>query len=202
MPPGELFLPLGYFPEGFSYDKIAVEVLHMTVKKRPVALEIRERIKKLREKHGYNKHDMADFLGMAPSTYSKYELGLNFFSMHTMRRISGKLDVSIDWLLFGRGAMYIKDNERRQKELEKEVELLKGRLEAERKKHEAQRKERESVPRESDSPRVSNPEVRELLEVMDRVPMLYHEIMLHFQKFKSENPSLVDSPSVPGISKG
>ncbi len=167
----------------------------MTVKKRPVDLEIRERIKKLREKYGYNKRDMADFLGMAPSTYSKYELGSNFFGMATLRRISGKLDISIDWLLCGKGAMYIKDNERRQKELEKEVEQLKDRLEAEQKKHEAERKEREAASRDSDSRPEANPEVRELLEVMKRVPMLYHEIMLHFQKFKSENPSLVDAPS-------
>ncbi len=41
------------------------------------------------------------------------------------------------------------------------------------------------------------PEMWELLEAMARVPMLYHNIMYHFQKFKVENKELLETPRAP-----
>ena len=35
-------------------------------------------------------------------------------------------------------------------------------------------------------------EVKELLEHMSRITLLYHEVMVHFQRFKMENRDLVD----------
>lgn len=158
----------------------------MTVRKQPVIAEIRERLKKLREKEGGTQREMAERLGMTASGYSKYELGLNFLSIEAMQRMSQKLDVSMDWLLFNKGSMYNRDNVRGVKEMGVEVERLKGQLEAER-------KEREAGPGME-----LNPEERELFETMKRVPMLYHKIMFHFQEFKSANPSLIEPSSSAG----
>ncbi|MCP5054979.1 MAG: helix-turn-helix transcriptional regulator [bacterium] len=176
----------------------------MTIRKRPVNVEIRARIKKLREIAGCNQRDMAARLGITASAYSKYELGLNFLSIEAMQRMSQKLDVSIDWLLFNKGSMYNRDNDREIKELKKQMEQLKGQLEAERKEREAERKGEGTAVREAGpaGPAGShlelNLEERELFEAMKRVPMLYHKIMLHFQEFKSASPSLLEASPSPG----
>ncbi len=157
----------------------------MTVRKQPINEAIRARLKKLRENVGCTQREMAERLGMTASGYSKYELGLNFLSIEAMQRMSAKLDVSMDWLLFNKGSMYNGDNERGAKESAKEVERLKGRLEAERK------------GRDTVSGKELSPEERDLFETMKRVPMLYHKIMFHYQEFKSANPSLLEASPSP-----
>jgi len=44
----------------------------------------------------------------------------------------------------------------------------------------------------------AQPEVKELLECMARVPLLYYGIMLHFQTFKADRGELLPPPT-PGL---
>jgi len=37
------------------------------------------------------------------------------------------------------------------------------------------------------------PQVRELVAHMERIPVLYHEVLLHFQRFKLDNKELVET---------
>ncbi|NIM15387.1 MAG: hypothetical protein GTO45_25700 [Candidatus Aminicenantes bacterium] len=88
--------------------------------------------------------------------------------------------------------------------MEQAVEELKRQLEEERKKHEVEFKRLEVECKRHEKAAQDNaaglekkPEVRELLDTMARVPMLFYEIMLHFQKFKVENVELLVPPPAP-----
>jgi transcriptional regulator with XRE-family HTH domain len=155
------------------------------------------RLKKAREGAGYNRKQMAASMGITPSAYSKNEHGLNFPGIASLRRLSEKNDISMDWLLFNKGAMYHKENEKQKKELEKAVEALTK--EVDRLKHEleTERKGQKAGVWDKDSRMDMNFEVKELLGYMERVPMLYHEILLHFQKFKVEHKELLEASLNP-----
>jgi wobble nucleotide-excising tRNase len=88
--------------------------------------------------------------------------------------------------------------------LEQAVEELKRRLEEECKEHESDRKKLEeeckkleAALKEKAAGIEKNPEVRELLDSMERVPMLYYEIMLHFRKFKVDRAELLSPTPAP-----
>jgi len=143
---------------------------------------------------------MASRLGISRGAYNKNERGINFPCIDTQRRLSEDFDISMDWLLFNKGAMFYKEKDvrERERELEQAVEELKRQLEEERKKHEAEYKRLEAECKRHEKAAQDKaagleikPEVRELLDTMERVPMLFYEIMLHFQKFKVENVELL-----------
>ncbi len=149
------------------------------------------RLKKVREGAGYNQKQMAANVGLTPSAYSKIEHGLHFPGIASLRRLSEKNDISMDWLLFDKGAMYLKENEKQKKELEKAVEALTREVDQLKHDLETERKG------QKDSHMDMNFEVKELLGYMERVPMLYHEILLHFQKFKVEHKELLEASLNP-----
>ncbi len=76
--------------------------------------------------------------------------------------------------------------DRRQAELAKEVEQLTHDLEQERAAHAETERQRQAEGKFA-SGMASKPEVKELLEYMESHPVLYHELMLHFQKFRAAN---------------
>jgi hypothetical protein len=79
----------------------------------------------------------------------------------------------MDWLLFGKGPRDYKDKE-------KEVEL-------------------EKKEEEKNAAVDMKPEIRELLEYMARIPLLYHEILVHFENFRVEKKELVET-AMPAMS--
>lgn len=169
----------------------------MASKRQTELQAIGARLKKVREGVGYNRKQMAARMGVTPSAYSKNEHGLHFPSIASLHRLSEKNDISMDWLLFEKGVMYYRENEKQKKELEKAVEALTK--EVDRLKHEleTERKGQKAGVWEKDFRMDSNDEVGELLGYMERVPMLYHEILLHFQKFKVEHKELLEASLNP-----
>jgi transcriptional regulator with XRE-family HTH domain len=147
------------------------------------------RLKEAREGAGYNRKQMAATMGITPSGYNKNEHGLHFPSIASLRRLSEKNDISMDWLLFNKGAMYHKESEKQKKELEKAVAALTK--EVDQLKHDLETEQKEQKAGVWDN------EVTELLGYMERVPMLYHEILLHFQKFKMEHKELLEASLKP-----
>lgn len=155
------------------------------------------RLKTVREQAGCTMREMAVRLHITSGAYSKNERGLNFPGLDTLRCLARDFDVSMDWLLFEKGPMYNKEKEQREKELEQTMETmkqtvqtleqnleeLKGQLEEERKKQEKAAQERANAIE-------MNPEVRELLDNMERDPIFYHTLMLNFQEHKLEKNEL------------
>ncbi len=142
-------------------------------------MAIGAKLKKLRKAAGYSQREMGAHLGLTGSSYNKNEKGLTFPNINTLRRLSETFAVSMDWLLFEKGPAHRKD-------LEKGSGASRG----------------ESGAEQSKSSTIeTKPEVRELLDCMARVPLLYHEILVHFQRFKVDNRDLLEvssSPDTPG----
>lgn len=67
-----------------------------------------ERIKKCRKELGYTQEQMCEMIGVSYSSYSKIENAFQKPSLATVVKLSLKLNVSIDYLVFG-------NNERRLK---------------------------------------------------------------------------------------
>lgn len=58
-----------------------------------------ENLRSAREKRGVSQKDVAEFIGVAKSTYSLYESGNREPNVHTIKKISDFLNVSADTLL-------------------------------------------------------------------------------------------------------
>ncbi|MCP5051706.1 MAG: helix-turn-helix domain-containing protein [bacterium] len=103
--------------------------------------------------------------------------------------------------------------EQSQKELELEKEKTTGMEELEQelkdageevtrlKEQEEERKRREEIKAEKEKaavpPLYLKPEVKELLGHMEQIPVLFHEVMLHFHKFKFRSKEQVADAMLP-----
>ena len=144
----------------------------MESKKKKTSREIGLKLMKIREQESWSQTEMAARLGVTASAYHKNEKGENTPCIASLHRLWKDFDISMNWLFFDAGPKFRKDSSRKEQELAIEVERLKqGRTAA----------------------IVEKPEVRELLECMERIPMLYHDIMLRFQQFKIDRKELLDS---------
>jgi transcriptional regulator with XRE-family HTH domain len=157
----------------------------MEFKRGSLLAQIGGRMKKLREQFNLSQGVMARKFNLSNSGYFKNETGNTFPGVRTLYRLSTEHDISMDWLLFGKGPQYYKGKER-EVELEQVVEQLKKELV---KKEEAKNAAIDMKP-----------EIRELLEYMARIPLLYHELLVHFENFRVEKKELVEAAMSSHIS--
>lgn len=157
------------------------------------------KLRKLREQFGFTRKEMADYFRVNRTTYHKNENGDNLPGLPSLHRLSKDHDISMDWYFFDKGPMVFKDKGKPEELLEKleeakkkAVELSKNKETLEKELEEACRKNRELAAQVKPAAEVK-PEVEELLEHMAAVPLLYHEILTHFQRFKIENRELVET---------
>lgn len=139
------------------------------------------RIKELRHQLGLSRKDMARRLGLSRPAYYKNESGDTFPGIPTLRLLEKEYDISMDWLMFGKGAMHYNQEKQRAAAMEKEL--------AELKKEREQERENMSVKEKEMAGKLvieNKPGLAELFEWMDREPLLYHEVMVYFHKFKKE----------------
>jgi transcriptional regulator with XRE-family HTH domain len=157
------------------------------------------KLRKLRELFGYSPKEMADYFRVHRTAYHKNESGYNLPGLPSLHRLSKDHDISMDWYFFDKGPMYFKEKGNAE-------ELLEKREESQKKVEELEKKN-ETLEKELEKEREKNlglavqvkpgvevkPEVEELLEHMAAVPLLYHEVLTHFQRFKIENRELVET---------
>ena len=62
---------------------------------------ISTRLKELREKNGYKRKDMCNFLNIGEKAYGKYEQGTRYPDILTLPEIAKKLNTTTDYLLSG-----------------------------------------------------------------------------------------------------
>ncbi|NIM12854.1 MAG: helix-turn-helix domain-containing protein [Candidatus Aminicenantes bacterium] len=163
--------------------------------KRNMSREIGLKLKKLREQEGWSKTEMASRLGVTPSGYGKNEKGVNTPGIVTLQRLRERFDLTMDWLFFDEGPRTRQEKKKRETQLEQELEELKRELAAQREAYEQVLEEKTRQDKEWQEKAAAlelKPEVKELLEQMVRIPMLYYQIMLSYQKFKVENKELVE----------
>lgn len=59
------------------------------------------RLRKIREDLGYSQEQLAEILGISTSTYKKIEAYDQQISLENLKRIYKRLNVSVDYILFG-----------------------------------------------------------------------------------------------------
>ncbi|NIM15965.1 MAG: helix-turn-helix domain-containing protein [Candidatus Aminicenantes bacterium] len=144
------------------------------------------RLKKVRELLNFPRKEMARRLDVKNVTYYKNENGETFPGLQTLSRLSNEFDISMDWFLFNKGPVYYKE-----KGSEAELEKAQEELEMEREK---KGKKGKAVEETAAGTEIEmKPEVKALLAHMERIPLLYHEVLVHFQRFKIENRDLVEA---------
>jgi len=134
----------------------------MRTDNRKTAQEVGARLKELRGCLNYSRNEIANRLGITANAFGKNENGNTLPGIPTLRRLSGDLNVSMDWLFFNRGPMVY---------------------------HEKLSEEEAFSEEEKKAPRIEEvmPDVRELLDHMDKDPLLRHKVLLDFYKYKKEN---------------
>jgi len=153
-----------------------------------------KRLSIIRRQLELSRKDMANRLGLSWPAYYKNEAGETFPRQSTVIRLEKEYDISMDWFMFGKGGMYYSKERARVQALEKESESLKKELEAARENLSV----KEKAPELKGFGVERKVEVKELLDHMSRITLLYHELMVHFHRFKMENRDLVDiSMSAP-----
>ena len=122
---------------------------------------IARRLKQLRSQLNYSYQQMAAKLGVDHATYYRNENGETIPGLTSMYLLHKDFNISIDWLLFDTGSMYVK---------EKTV------------------KTQEAKDEETKFPVLEGvaPEVRELLDCMEQDAVVRHEILLCFHKYKEK----------------
>ena len=135
--------------------------------------EIGRKLEDIREPLKYTHLEMAERIGANKSTYTRYETGERSPRITTLYSLGKTFDVSLDWLVCGKGPMYY-----REKEIEKRVE--------------EEAKAREARPETAPGKeRELRQDVEELLGYMEQIPLLRYEVLVLFHKFKEERKDMV-----------
>ncbi len=126
------------------------------------------RIIELRRSLNYSTKKMGDCLSASQTSYRRYEQGKILPGYPGLYSNAENLGISLDWLVCGKGPVYYKEEEKNDR-AEGKKETLQDLL-----------------------PGSSLEEIKDLLENMNRIPLLRHEILVYFYKFKAEHKDLVD----------
>ncbi len=161
---------------------------------------IHMRLKEIRLKEGKCMHGMARLLGVAVNTYRRYEHGDYAPSPATMNIYVKTFDISLEWLLLGRGPKnfedipraleQVKTLETEKEELTKETEQLQRQLESLKAEHESFNPAGSIVVTEKD--------MVELIRYSDANPLFKYQLLTYFFQYKG-NPKLQHTPAA-GIS--
>ena len=155
------------------------------------------KLTQLRKLKDYTRPQMASYLGITGSGYNKNENGTTLPALETMFRLAMEDQISMDWFIFSKGPMSYNEKERTaeieelKKQLGGEIEELKKQLAIKTESEKAIQPDSKKG-KNADGPDLK-PEIKELVEHMESIPLLYHEILSHFQRFKIDNRSLVES---------
>jgi transcriptional regulator with XRE-family HTH domain len=144
------------------------------------------RLEKIRRHFNYDRAQISKIMGISINTYSRNMMGRQLPILKSIMALHNRLGVSMEWFLFERGPM-----------LWKEVE---EKLQAEEKPQVVEK------PREIKLEDLLSPGLNEMVELMKKIPLLNHSIMLHFQELKIKHKDFIrealeNEPSSPVNSK-
>jgi transcriptional regulator with XRE-family HTH domain len=133
------------------------------------------RLKEYRKQLGLSSKEMAGRLGISVAAYHKNESGETFPRAATLTILEKEYDISMDWLMFGKGPVNYNRERERIESLQQELATLN------KEREHILAKEKELAGKIA----VENkPGLQELLECMEQDSLCYHDVMLHFRKFK------------------
>ncbi|MCU0289386.1 MAG: helix-turn-helix domain-containing protein [Acidobacteria bacterium] len=166
----------------------------MKINKRNMIKDTGKRLEEFRKGLEYDRVEMAAYLGLKLSAYYKNEKGVVFPNLGTLHQLATKNNLSMDWFFFNKGPMYYDDKEK----IKETGELRKQLAQAQQSLMELEReiqvmKEMEKQKEKEATQGDKKPEIKELIKDMETVPLLYHEIFAHYQRFKIENKALIEN---------
>jgi transcriptional regulator with XRE-family HTH domain len=126
---------------------------------------IGEKLRNIRDSLKLERFQMADRIDAYRTSYYRYEIGETSPQLTSLYRLGHTDNISMDWLILNRGPMHYKD---------KEISL----------------QATPEPPKETVPPIALERDVKELLVHMEKSPLLRHEILLMFYKFKEEHKEL------------
>ncbi len=157
--------------------------------KKDLYKDIGNKLNKFRRSLNYSTADMCSRLKVVRSSYLRNESGKTSPGIWTMRSLGRIFDISLDWLILDKGPMIYREKEEKKEEKQEQKQ--------EEKQPEQAAPLQEPpviVLEEKPAPETvdSLPEdIRELLAHIRRIPLLRHEIMVSFYKFKEEHKEMV-----------
>lgn len=128
----------------------------MTFNRDKAVAAVGGRLNRLRSRFNFNLGEMARRLGLSRSGYYKEESGLALPKLEALNVLQQEYDISMDWLLFDKGPVYFREK----------VAI-------------------EEEPKGLNLEKLS-PYVGELLEYMEKDPLLQHEVLVQFFKYKEK----------------
>lgn len=136
---------------------------------------ISKRLMRIREYFKYSRAQMAGAMGSSESSYYKNEIAKTSPDIVNYYSIAQTFNVSLDWLIVGRGEMFYQEPE----PMQKQGPVPKPPI--------------EESPREEPALMGEGlrQDVKELLDHMEHIPMLRYEVLSMFQHFKTNNKELV-----------
>jgi transcriptional regulator with XRE-family HTH domain len=135
-------------------------------KHKELKMAIGFRLAQMRKRLKYTQQKMGEIFGISRVYYTRQEIGSSFPSHHVLHKLGQRLNVSLDWLICGKGPMFYRDKAREQEAAEQE-NASGGGLKLSK-------------------------EQRRLIEHMNRFPLLHHEVMAFYHRFMMEHRDLVD----------
>ena len=121
-----------------------------------------KRLRIIREFFKFTQQQMADVLQMNPSTYKNNERGLHAIQINNLEPLHNELGISVEWLLFEKEPFLWKD-----------IQII------EKKEDNLQRKD------------LFMEELNEMKEILERVPIIRHSVMGHYQDCKIRYKDLI-----------
>ncbi len=127
---------------------------------------IGEKLRKIREPLRFSHLEMADGLNAGRSSYTRYESGETAPRVTVLYKLGKDYGISLDWLFLDNGPMYLKE------------------------------KEEITGPASPPSPKTlqaMREDVEELIEHMERIPLLHYEVLALFHRFKEDRKKMVQA---------
>jgi transcriptional regulator with XRE-family HTH domain len=121
----------------------------------------------LRQSLHYSTKKMAGYFNVSAITYHRYEQSKMLPGFTALYSAAEKLGISLDWLVCNKGPIYYK-------EIEKKIQV----------------EEKKETPQDFLTG-ASQEEIKDLLEHMNRIPLLRHEVLVYFYKFKAEHKDMM-----------
>lgn len=129
--------------------------------------EIGLRMRKVRKALGYTQEKMVSYFNIGRANYSRIEKGEVLPNAAVLNSLRTQFGVSLDWLIADSGKMFVRSRDQgpdqnREKEQTRKINI--GEY---------------------------GKEVRELLMIMDKVPMVKHAILGYFLEYKARHKEII-----------
>jgi transcriptional regulator with XRE-family HTH domain len=141
----------------------------MKMDKKSLMKEIGNKLRTIREPLEYNHREMGAHLGIDKTSYYRYENGETPPKLMTLYKLGSKFDISLDWLIRGIEPVHC-----REREAKKEAEPP-------------------PPPPPPEPLEILPDDVKEMVEHMERIPVLRYKVLLYFLHLKEKYKETVEA---------